>query len=138
MWRRAVIAKSFEEVQTKVADIIKDRVLIGHAIHNDLKVRPPSYLATPVILLTENVFVLVWHQALLLSHPRPLIRDTQHLAHKNGQSRGSRPALRNLVRDMFAVPIQGGEHSSVRVVLPSSPFAISNMNEVKLTIMCVG
>lgn len=34
------LAKSFEEVQTKVADIIKDRILIGHAIHNDLKVCP--------------------------------------------------------------------------------------------------
>ena len=55
----------------------------------------------------------MWRQALLLSHPRPLTRDTQHLAHKNGQYRGARPALRNLVRDMFSVSIQEGEHSSV-------------------------
>lgn len=41
VWRRPVAtATSFEEVQAKVADIIKDRILIGHAIHNDLKVCP--------------------------------------------------------------------------------------------------
>lgn len=34
-----IIAKSFEEVQKMVADLTKDRILIGHAIHNDLKVR---------------------------------------------------------------------------------------------------
>ncbi|KAI0058423.1 ribonuclease H-like protein [Artomyces pyxidatus] len=82
------IAISFEDVQEKVAVILKDRVLIGHAIHNDLTV-------------------------LMLSHSRAHIRDTQHLAHKHGQSRAPRPALRNLVRDMLGVSIQEGEHSSV-------------------------
>ncbi|KAI0044242.1 ribonuclease H-like protein [Auriscalpium vulgare] len=86
--RDMVHAKSFEEVQTFVADLIKDRVLIGHAIHNDMKV-------------------------LMLSHPRAQLRDTQHLSHKNGQTRSSRPALRNLVREMLGISIQEGEHSSV-------------------------
>jgi RNA exonuclease 4 len=49
----------------------------------------------------------------MLSHPRAQIRDTQHLAHKHGQSRTVRPALRNLVRDMLGATIQQGEHSSV-------------------------
>jgi RNA exonuclease 4 len=31
-------AKSFEEVQGAVSELIKDRVLIGHAIQNDFKV----------------------------------------------------------------------------------------------------
>jgi RNA exonuclease 4 len=31
-------AKTFEEVQSAVAELIKDRILIGHAIQNDLKV----------------------------------------------------------------------------------------------------
>jgi RNA exonuclease 4 len=31
-------AISFEKVQKEVADLIKDRILIGHAIHHDLKV----------------------------------------------------------------------------------------------------
>lgn len=81
-------AKTFEEVQGLVAELIKDRVVVGHAIQNDFK-------------------------ALMLSHPRAKIRDTQHLAHKYGQSRSARPALRNLVRDMLGATIQQGEHSSV-------------------------
>ncbi|KAI9441198.1 ribonuclease H-like domain-containing protein [Lactarius indigo] len=81
-------AKTFEEVQGLVAELIEDRIVVGHAIQNDLK-------------------------ALMLSHPRAKIRDTQHLAHKHGQSRSARPALRNLVRDMLGATIQQGEHSSV-------------------------
>ncbi|KAI0318533.1 ribonuclease H-like domain-containing protein [Amylostereum chailletii] len=83
-----VNAKSFEEVQLIVSDLLKNRTLVGHAVHNDM-------------------------QALMLSHPRAQTRDTQHLAHKHGQSRAPRPALRNLVSDMFGLAIQDGEHSSV-------------------------
>jgi RNA exonuclease 4 len=32
-------AKTFEEVQGAVAELMKDRIVIGHAIQNDLKVR---------------------------------------------------------------------------------------------------
>ncbi len=53
-------------------------------------------------------------QALMLSHPRAQIRDTQILAHRHGQSRSARPALRILVSDMLGAKIQEGEHSSVR------------------------
>lgn len=81
-------AKTFEEVQGIIGELVKDRIIVGHAIQHDLK-------------------------ALMLSHPRAQIRDTQHLAHKHGQSRAARPALRNLVRDMLGATIQGGEHSSV-------------------------
>jgi len=81
-------AKSFEEVQGAVAELIKDRIIVGHAIQNDLK-------------------------ALMLSHPRARIRDTQILAHRHGQSRSARPALRNLVSDMLGAKIQEGEHDSV-------------------------
>jgi len=81
-------AKTFEEVQGAVAELFKARILIGHAIQNDLK-------------------------ALMLSHPRAQIRDTQHLAHRHGQSRSARPALRNLVRDTLSAKIQEGEHNSV-------------------------
>ncbi|KAH9889536.1 ribonuclease H-like domain-containing protein [Cubamyces lactineus] len=85
-----VHAKSFEEVQKQVADILKDRILVGHAVHNDLK-------------------------ALLLSHPRPLLRDTQSLSHKHKlpSARGRRPALRHLVQHELGLTIQSGEHSSV-------------------------
>jgi hypothetical protein len=53
-------------------------------------------------------------QALMLSHPWAQIRDTQVLAHRHGQSRSARPALRILVSDMLGAKIQEGEHSSVR------------------------
>lgn len=56
--------ESLETVQKEVADIIKGRILVGHAIRNDLKV-------------------------LFLSHPHRLIRDTQRLVY-NIQFEGSR------------------------------------------------
>ncbi|KAI9455837.1 ribonuclease H-like domain-containing protein [Boletus coccyginus] len=81
-------AKPFKEVQQVVADLIKDRILVGHAIYNDLK-------------------------ALLLSHPSPQIRDTQSLAYKHHVVKSRRPALRVLVKQELGIVIQGGEHSSV-------------------------
>ena len=32
------LAKSFEEVQRQVAALFKDRIVVGHAVHNDFKV----------------------------------------------------------------------------------------------------
>ncbi|KAF9465192.1 ribonuclease H-like domain-containing protein [Collybia nuda] len=81
-------AKPFEEIQKQVADLVKDRILVGHAVYNDLK-------------------------ALLLSHPRPQTRDTQYYAGKFKVSRSKYVALRNLVKQELNVTIQSGEHSSV-------------------------
>jgi RNA exonuclease 4 len=81
-------AKPFNEIQTQVAELLKDRILVGHAVFNDLKV-------------------------LLLSHPRPQTRDTQHYAHKFKLSPSKYAALRNLVLQELGVTIQRGEHSSV-------------------------
>ncbi|KAI0827861.1 ribonuclease H-like domain-containing protein [Trametes gibbosa] len=83
-----VHAKSFAEAQKEVADLVKGRILVGHAVHNDLK-------------------------ALLLSHPRAFTRDTQQLFFKHKLVRGRRPALRNLVQQELGLTIQSGEHSSV-------------------------
>ncbi|OBZ69895.1 RNA exonuclease 4 [Grifola frondosa] len=83
-----VHAKSFGDVQKEVASLLKDRILVGHAVHNDLK-------------------------ALLLSHPRADIRDTQVCAAKHKLMPSRRPALRHLVHQELGVAIQGGEHSSV-------------------------
>ncbi|KAF5346283.1 hypothetical protein D9758_011493 [Tetrapyrgos nigripes] len=80
--------KSFDEIQKQVANLIKDRILIGYAIYNDLKV-------------------------LLLSHPRPLIRDTQYFAGKYKVVKSKYVALRNLVKQELDVSIQQGEHSSL-------------------------
>lgn len=36
-------AKEFRVVQKKVAELIKGRILVGHALRNDLKVNVPSF-----------------------------------------------------------------------------------------------
>jgi RNA exonuclease 4 len=79
-------ARSFTEVQVAVANIIKDRILVGHAIQNDLEV-------------------------LLLSHPKRDIRDTQR--HGGFKKFGRYPKLRTLAKEVLGVDIQGGEHSSI-------------------------
>ncbi|KZT69707.1 ribonuclease H-like protein [Daedalea quercina L-15889] len=86
--RDMVNAKPFAEVQKTVADLLKDCILVGHAVHNDLK-------------------------ALLLSHPRHQTRDTQLYAHMHKVVKTRYPALRNLVQQELGVAIQTGEHSSV-------------------------
>ncbi|GLB37965.1 putative EXOIII [Lyophyllum shimeji] len=83
-----VKAKPFEEVQKRVADMLKDRILVGHAVYNDLK-------------------------ALLLTHPRNMTRDTQVYAGKHKVVKSKFVALRNLVKQELNVTIQSGEHSSV-------------------------
>ncbi|KAJ3891703.1 ribonuclease H-like domain-containing protein [Lentinula edodes] len=81
-------AKPFDEIQKKVAELLQDRILVGHAIHNDLK-------------------------ALLLSHPWNLTRDTQYLAGKSKVVRSKYVALRKLVEQELGIVIQAGEHSSL-------------------------
>ena len=52
-----------------------------------------------------------------MSHPFPTTRDTQRFAYKYKLSKGRHPALRNLTLQEFGIQIQGGEHSSVRLIL---------------------
>ncbi|OAA46291.1 RNA exonuclease 4 [Metarhizium rileyi] len=95
-WRTAVsgvsqkemrFARKFEDVQSEVCDIIEGRILVGHDIKHDL-------------------------DALKLSHPFRDIRDTaKHRGFKN-YSHGRKPALRVLARELLAVDIQEGPHSS--------------------------
>ncbi|KDQ28478.1 hypothetical protein PLEOSDRAFT_28543, partial [Pleurotus ostreatus PC15] len=86
--RDMVKAKPFEEIQAQVAELLKDKILVGHAVFNDLK-------------------------ALLLSHPRPQTLDTQYYAWKFKITKSKYIALRNLVKQELGLTIQGGEHSSV-------------------------
>ncbi|KAJ3413735.1 3'-5' exonuclease [Chytridiales sp. JEL 0842] len=81
-------ASPFDEVQKKVADLIKDRIVVGHALKNDF-------------------------DALLLNHPRRLVRDTSDYKPFRTLSKGRRPALRKLAEQLLGVQIQGGQHSSV-------------------------
>jgi len=86
--RDMIKALPFPEVQVQVANFLKDRVLVGHAVFNDLK-------------------------ALLLSHPRNAIRDTQQCAGRHKLMKTRYPALRKLVQQELGATIQSGEHSSV-------------------------
>ncbi|KAJ1935603.1 3'-5' exonuclease [Kickxella alabastrina] len=88
--RKSDLAKGrpFKEVQEQVAELVKDRVLVGHAIGNDLG-------------------------ALLLTHPSLLIRDTSRYAGFRKLNNGSAPGLRKLAASVLNINIQEGEHSSV-------------------------
>lgn len=83
-------APTFAVVQQEVADLIKDRVLVGHAIENDLR-------------------------ALMLSHPRPQIRDTAQFAPLRELSGRKHPGLRTLAKLVLGIEIQkkGHAHSPV-------------------------
>ncbi|XP_048321160.1 uncharacterized protein LOC107432521 isoform X2 [Ziziphus jujuba] len=79
-------AKDFRVVQKRVAELIKGRILVGHALRNDLK-------------------------ALLLSHPKNDIRDTSE--YQPFLKEGYRRALRHLAAEFLKVEIQNGEHCPV-------------------------
>lgn len=81
-------AVSFEEAQKKVADLLKHRVLVGHAVQNDLK-------------------------ALSLSHPRALTRDTSRFSVFREQAKTKSPALLKLALEYLKYQIHTGQHSSV-------------------------
>jgi hypothetical protein len=84
-------AIKFETIQKEVAEIIKNKILVGHAIHNDLKI-------------------------LLLDHPRSKIRDTQKCKHFRTlhRSLGGLSSLKNLAKLILGIDIQSGEHSSIQ------------------------
>ncbi|CAG8483461.1 6009_t:CDS:2 [Ambispora leptoticha] len=83
-----VNAHTFKEVQKEVAEIIKDRIIVGHSIHYDF-------------------------QALLLDHPHRMIRDTSLYAPLRQHARGKTPSLKKLAQEELGLIIQQGEHSSV-------------------------
>ncbi|XP_072517969.1 RNA exonuclease 4 [Salminus brasiliensis] len=81
--------EDFSTVQKEVAEILKGRVLVGHALHNDLKI-------------------------LFLDHPKKKIRDTQKYKPFRRIAKSARPALRVLCQEVLHVKVQQGEHSSVQ------------------------
>lgn len=81
-------ARPFAEVQRDVAELLEGRILVGHAIKNDLS-------------------------ALMLSHSKRDIRDTSRHPAFRKLSMGKAPALKKLAKEYLGVEIQGGEHSSV-------------------------
>ncbi|KAG0269136.1 3'-5' exonuclease [Actinomortierella ambigua] len=86
--RHLATATLFKDAQKQVADIIQDKVLVGHAIQNDL-------------------------QALLLDHPQRLIRDTSKYKPFRAYAKGKTPGLKKLASEILDIHIQQGQHSSV-------------------------
>lgn len=80
--------EDFNIVQKEVADILKNRVLVGHALDHDLGV-------------------------LYLSHPRKLRRDTSRYKPFRQTSKGNTPSLKKLAHELLGREIQVGEHSSI-------------------------
>ncbi|NWV14480.1 REXO4 exonuclease, partial [Ptilonorhynchus violaceus] len=81
--------EDFKTVQKEVADILKGRILVGHALRNDLKV-------------------------LLLDHPQKKIRDTQRYKPFKQRVKSSRPSLKLLCERLLNVQVQTAEHCSVQ------------------------
>jgi RNA exonuclease 4 len=85
-------AVEFSIVQKEVAEIVKDRKLVGHALHNDLKV-------------------------LFLSHPKKKIRDTQRckLLRKKYPTLGPLASLKTLANVLLgnSMPYLKGYYSSI-------------------------
>uniref|UniRef100_A0A8C3W5D3 RNA exonuclease 4 n=1 Tax=Catagonus wagneri TaxID=51154 RepID=A0A8C3W5D3_9CETA len=81
--------EEFEIVQEEVAALLKGRILVGHALHNDLKV-------------------------LLLGHPKKKIRDTQKYRPFRSQVKSARPSLKLLAERILGLPVQQAEHCSVQ------------------------
>lgn len=81
-------ARPFAQVQKDISFLLDGRLLIGHALRNDL-------------------------QVLMLSHPQRDIRDTFRHPKFREENYGKPPSLRNLAEKELGMKIQMGEHSSV-------------------------
>lgn len=80
--------EEFEVVQKEVAAILEGRILVGHALRNDMKV-------------------------LLINHPPKMVRDTSRFRPFRNVTNGRTPSLKKLAEEILGVTIQTGEHSSV-------------------------
>jgi RNA exonuclease 4 len=98
-------AISFKECQEQVARMIKDKILVGHALKNDLDV-------------------------LMLNHHRSAIRDTaryapyMRAAGKNGGKLKPR-ALKDLAKQFLDTVIQTSEHDPVKINYPFFTYRVS-------------
>ncbi|GMS84428.1 hypothetical protein PENTCL1PPCAC_6603 [Pristionchus entomophagus] len=83
-------ASRFEDVQKEVHKIMEGRVVVGHALHNDMRV-------------------------LALSHPRKLTRDTYKckVIRQLINPPVAHPSLKLLASKILGIDIQQGEHDSI-------------------------
>ncbi|KAF2659154.1 RNA exonuclease 4 [Lophiostoma macrostomum CBS 122681] len=87
---RKDIARPFKEVHNDLKVLLEGRILVGHAVKNDL-------------------------DALLLKHDKRYIRDTSKYSRfrELAPVPGRTPSLRGLVEKLLGVEIQTGKHDSV-------------------------
>ncbi|XP_075026766.1 RNA exonuclease 4 isoform X3 [Calonectris borealis] len=81
--------EDFKTVQKEVADILNGRILVGHALRNDLKV-------------------------LFLDHPKKKIRDTQRYKPFRQRVKNARPSLKLLCERLLNIQVQTSEHCSIQ------------------------
>jgi RNA exonuclease 4 len=87
---RKDVARPFKEVQDDLKILLAGRILIGHAVKNDLDV-------------------------LILTHDKRYVRDTSKYSkfRELAQTPGRTPSLKTLAEKLLGVEIQVGAHSSV-------------------------
>ncbi|NXW62411.1 REXO4 exonuclease, partial [Eurystomus gularis] len=81
--------EDFKTVQKEVAEILNGRILVGHALRNDLKV-------------------------LFLDHPQKKIRDTQRYKPFRQRVKTAQPSLKLLCEKLLNVQVQTSEHCSIQ------------------------
>lgn len=81
--------EEFKVVQKEVSEILKGRILVGHAVHNDLKI-------------------------FFLDHPKKATRDTQKYKPFKQKVKSGRPSLKLLCEKILNVKVQTGEHCSIQ------------------------
>ena len=81
---------SLPQLQEQLIPLLQDRIVIGHALHNDFS----------ALLLSSN-------------HPRKLIRDTSRYKPFKALANGRSPSLKILAAKILGVKIQGSSHDSV-------------------------
>ncbi|XP_037778548.1 RNA exonuclease 4-like [Penaeus monodon] len=80
--------EDFGHVRKQVLEMLKGRILVGHALKHDL-------------------------QALSITHPRALTRDTSMYKGFRNKFEGKTPSLKKLSMKFLGMKIQEGEHNSV-------------------------
>lgn len=103
-----------KQAQEEVAEILKDRIVVGHALDNDF-------------------------DALLLSHPKKLVRDTsRYKPFRKEFGKGRTPGLKKLAKGILGLDIQGGEHSSVEDARAAMMIYKSRRNEWEASLKVKG
>lgn len=81
-------AITFEEAKARVQSILQDKILVGHALENDL-------------------------DKLYLAHPKELIRDTSIFPPFRAVASGRTPSLKKLTKHFLDLDIQTGQHNPI-------------------------